>query len=98
MSTKHAHFLGICGYAVSGAALLAKEMGMRVTGSDDFAYPPTTDILTNAGIEWVDGSAADNLSRYGIPDEIIVGNQTRQNNPEWLAARDRGLPSIQPAG
>lgn len=88
----HVHFLGICGYAVSGAALVAREQGWRVSGSDDQAYPPTTDILTAAGVDWVDGSDAANLERWGVPDLVVVGNQTRAGNPEWLAARDRGLP------
>jgi UDP-N-acetylmuramate--L-alanine ligase len=88
----HVHFLGICGYAVSGAALVAREQGWRVSGSDDQAYPPTTDMLTAAGVDWVDGSDAANLERWGVPDLVVVGNQTRATNPEWLAARDRGLP------
>ncbi len=88
----HVHFLGICGYAVSGAALVAREQGWSVTGSDDEAYPPTTDLLTVAGIAWVDGSDPANLDRWGVPDLVVVGNQTRQTNPEWLAVRDRGLP------
>ena len=88
----HVHFLGICGYAVSGAALVARQQGWRVSGSDDAAYPPTTDILTAAGVDWVDGSHPENLDRWGTPDLVVVGNQTRVNNPEWLAARDRGLP------
>ena len=92
--TGHVHFLGICGYAVSGAALVAREQGWRVSGSDDEAYPPTTDILTAAGIEWVDGSDAANLDRWGVPDLVVVGNQTRPANPEWLSARDRGLPLL----
>ena len=49
--TFHVHILGICGYATSGAALLARERGDTVTGSDDFAYPPVTDVITAAGIE-----------------------------------------------
>ena len=91
--TGHVHFLGICGYAVSGAALVAREQGWRVSGSDDEAYSPTTDILTAAGIDWVDGSDPANLDRWGVPDLVVVGNQTRMTNPEWLAARDRGLPT-----
>jgi UDP-N-acetylmuramate--L-alanine ligase len=90
--TGHVHFLGICGYAVSGAALVARQQGWRVSGSDDNAYPPTTDILTAAGVDWVDGSDPANLDRWGVPDLVVVGNQTRMTNPEWLAARDRGLP------
>ncbi len=92
--TEHVHFLGICGYAVSGAALLAREQGWRVSGSDDQAYPPTTEILTAAGVDWVDGSDPANLERWGVPDLVVVGNQTRVTNPEWLAAKERGLPTL----
>ncbi len=87
----HAHFLGICGYAVSGLALIAKERGFQVSGSDEDAYPPTTDLITAAGIPWRDGHHPDNLRRWGLPDVVIQGNQVRIDNPEALAARDLGL-------
>jgi len=89
---RHVHFLGICGYAVSGAALLAKQLGYAVSGSDEFAYPPTTDTLTKAGIPWVNQHDAANLDRFGVPDLVVVGNQVRPGNPEWSAAQQRGLP------
>src|SRR5437870_5049274 len=81
------HFIGICGYAVSGLALVAKQLGNEVTGSDEDAYPPTTDILTQAGIKWVDGHVAGNVTRWGKPDLVVQGNQVRDGNPETEAAR-----------
>ena len=81
------HFIGICGYAVSGLALVAKQLGNEVTGSDEDAYPPTTDMLTQAGIKWVDGHAAGNVMRWGKPDLVVQGNQVRDGNPETEAAR-----------
>lgn len=92
--SRHMHFLGICGYTVSGAALLAKAMGHTVTGSDDGCYPPTTDILTAAGVPWVDGSDPANLTRWGMPDVVVVGNDTRPHNTEWLEVRRLGLPML----
>jgi UDP-N-acetylmuramate--L-alanine ligase len=89
---RHVHFLGICGYAVSGAALLARQLGYAVTGSDEDAYPPTTDILTAAGISWTNAHAAENLARWGIPDLVVVGNQVRAGNVEWEEASRRALP------
>ena len=90
---KHVHFLGICGYAVSGAALVAKQLGYLVTGSDEDAYPPTTDTLTAAGIEWVNHHAAVNLELGGsAPALVVVGNQVRPGNVEWDEAVRRGLP------
>ena len=86
------HFLGICGYATCGAAMLALEAGDTVTGSDDFAYPPMSDVVTDAGIRWENHSDPANIDRWGVPDLVVVGNQTRPANPEWLAVQARGLP------
>jgi len=90
--TRHVHFLGICGYATSGAALLACRLGDRVTGSDDFAYPPVSDIVSAAGIEWENRSDPANLDRWGVPDLVVVGNQTRPANPEFVVVQQRGIP------
>ncbi|MBV9100870.1 MAG: hypothetical protein JO198_07485 [Candidatus Dormibacteraeota bacterium] len=92
--TRHVHILGICGYATSGAALLALQRGDRVTGSDDFAYPPVTDVISDAGIRWENHSDPENLERWGRPDLIVVGNQTRPQNAELAAARDAGLTIV----
>jgi UDP-N-acetylmuramate: L-alanyl-gamma-D-glutamyl-meso-diaminopimelate ligase len=90
--TRHVHFLGICGYAVSGAALLAREMGYIVTGSDEDAYPPTTDILDRARIPWMNSHSAENLVQHGRPHLVVVGNQVREGNPEWEAAVRFNIP------
>jgi UDP-N-acetylmuramate--L-alanine ligase len=91
--TRHVHFLGICGYAVSGAALLAQQLGHTVTGSDEFAYPPVSDTITEAGIRWENHHDPGNLTRWGRPDLVVVGNQVRQHNAEWAAAREMGIPT-----
>ena len=36
----HIHILGICGTFMGSLAVLAKELGHRVTGSDANVYPP----------------------------------------------------------
>jgi len=92
--SRHVHVLGICGYATSGLAMLAGEMGDRVTGSDDHAYPPLSDVVTGAGIPWAPQSEASNLDRWGVPDLVVVGNQTRADNPELLAVRERGIAAL----
>jgi UDP-N-acetylmuramate: L-alanyl-gamma-D-glutamyl-meso-diaminopimelate ligase len=90
----HVHVLGICGYATFGAAGLALERGDRVTGSDDHAYPPMSDAVTAAGIEWENRSDPANLDRWGVPDLVVVGNQTRPANLELEAVRLRGIPCV----
>ena len=46
----HIHILGICGTFMSGVAVLAKEQGHTVTGSDKNVYPPMSTTLKDAGI------------------------------------------------
>ncbi len=90
----HVHVLGICGYATFGAASLALSRGDRVTGSDDHAYPPMSDAVSAAGIEWANQSDPANLDLWGVPDLVVVGNQTRPANLELEAVRRRGIPCV----
>ena len=46
----HIHILGICGTFMGGIALLAKQAGHKVTGSDDNVYPPMSTQLEQQGI------------------------------------------------
>lgn len=91
---EHVHFLGICGYAVHGAALLAKERGYTVSGSDAFAYPPISTVITEAGIPWVNAYAASNVEMFGHPDLVVVGNNVRPGNVEWEAVQQAGIPTV----
>jgi UDP-N-acetylmuramate: L-alanyl-gamma-D-glutamyl-meso-diaminopimelate ligase len=91
------HFIGICGSAVSGLALVAKQLGHEVTGSDEDAYPPATELLTQAGIRWVDKYAAAHVTRWGKPDLVVQGNNVREGNPETEAARKLQLRIVSEA-
>jgi UDP-N-acetylmuramate:L-alanyl-gamma-D-glutamyl-meso-diaminopimelate ligase len=93
----HLHFLGICGYAVSGLALCCLELGYRVTGADEDAYPPTTETLSQAGIQFSNHHEAANLERWGTPQLVVLGNQVQAGNLELQAAEDRGLPLLSEA-
>ncbi|WP_255210569.1 Mur ligase domain-containing protein [Methylogaea oryzae] len=37
---KHIHILGVCGTFMGGLAVLAQQLGYRVSGSDQNVYPP----------------------------------------------------------
>lgn len=91
------HFIGVCGYAVSGLARVSKELGHEVTGSDQDAYPPTTDLLDQAGIPWADGHRAENILRWGRPDLVVQANDPRPGNPESEEARRLGIPMVSEA-
>jgi UDP-N-acetylmuramate: L-alanyl-gamma-D-glutamyl-meso-diaminopimelate ligase len=93
----HLHFLGICGYAVSGLALACRELGYEVTGADEDSYPPTTTILSQAGVRFASSHDPANLSRWGWPDLVVLGNQVQPGNSELEAARSAGLPLLSEA-
>ena len=46
----HIHILGICGTFMGGLALLARELGHTVSGSDVNVYPPMSTQLEEQGI------------------------------------------------
>ena len=79
------YFMGICGTAMGNAALLVREQGHEVCGSDTGVYPPMSDVLADAGIEVFDGYDADRLAKLQ-PDRVIVGNVISRGNVEveWL--------------
>ena len=44
------HIIGICGTFMGSLALLARELGHEVSGSDANVYPPMSTQLAEAGI------------------------------------------------
>ena len=57
----HVHILGICGTFMGSLAIIAKQLGHRVSGSDANVYPPMSTQLQDAGIELLEGYAAEHL-------------------------------------
>lgn len=68
----HIHFLGICGTFMGSLALIARDLGHTVTGSDTAIYPPMSTQLANAGVEIWEGYKSEHLQP--APDLIVVGN------------------------
>ena len=56
------HIIGICGTFMGSLALLARELGHEVSGSDANVYPPMSTQLAEAGITLMEGYQAANLS------------------------------------
>lgn len=74
----HIHILGICGTFMGSLAIIAKQLGHEVSGSDINVYPPMSTQLEMAGIELKTGYSVDHL--YPMPDQIIVGNVMTRGN------------------
>jgi UDP-N-acetylmuramate: L-alanyl-gamma-D-glutamyl-meso-diaminopimelate ligase len=88
----HIHILGICGTFMGGLALLARELGLQVSGSDANVYPPMSDQLAAAGIELQEGYLAEHLQP--APDLVVMGNAMTRGNPAVEYVLNQGLPYI----
>lgn len=86
----HIHILGICGTFMGSLAVLAKQLGYRVTGADQHVYPPMSTQLAAAGIELIEGYDISQLDLN--PDLIVVGNVISRGNPVMEAVLNRMIP------
>lgn len=91
MQSKKAYFIGICGKGMSATALLLKELGWEVSGSDDGFYPPVSTYLTEHKIPFIKGYAKNNIP--GDADLIVIGKNAKlvpETNEEVQAAFESG--------
>ena len=88
----HIHILGICGTFMGGLAILARQSGHTVTGSDQNVYPPMSTQLEQHGISLCSGYRPENLNP--TPDLVVVGNAVSRGNTEVEAVLNRGLPYL----
>ena len=86
------HILGICGTFMGGVALLARELGYQVSGSDANVYPPMSTMLRNAGIDIVDGYSSEHLNP--APDLVVIGNALSRGNAAVEYVLNEGIPYI----
>lgn len=86
----HIHILGICGTFMGGIALIAKNLGHKVTGSDFNVYPPMSTMLLDNGIEIINNYNEEQLNQG--QDLIIVGNAMSRGNPCVEYMLDNDLP------
>jgi len=88
--TKHIHFVGIGGIGMSGIAELLVNLGYRVSGSD-LGQSHITENLARQGCtiyvghqrQWMRGA-----------DVVVTSSAISNDNPEVLAAREKGVPVI----
>ena len=84
------HILGICGTFMGGIALLARELGFEVSGSDQNVYPPMSTQLAKAGITLTEGF--DPAHQFEpAPDVVVIGNALSRGNAAVEFVLERGL-------
>jgi UDP-N-acetylmuramate: L-alanyl-gamma-D-glutamyl-meso-diaminopimelate ligase len=85
----HIHILGICGTFMGGIALLAREQGIEVTGSDANVYPPMSTQLAAQGIGLDEGYDPAHLEP--VPDCVVIGNALSRGNPAVEHLLNQGM-------
>jgi len=85
-SERSLHFVGIGGAGMSGLALVAAELGARVTGSDQTESSYTRRLRAH-GIEPAVGHDAAHLP---LGAEVVISTAIPETNPELAAARAAG--------
>jgi UDP-N-acetylmuramate: L-alanyl-gamma-D-glutamyl-meso-diaminopimelate ligase len=88
--SKHIHLSGICGTAMASLAGLLQLQGYRITGSDNAAYPPMSDLLHDLGIPVYQPYDEENLDP--APDLVVIGNALSRGNPEVERVLDDRIP------
>lgn len=87
---KTIHMVGIGGSGMNGIAEVLLNLGYEVSGSD-LADGPVTRRLASLGAAIAVGHRAENL---GGADVLVKSTAVNADNPEVLAARERGVPVI----
>lgn len=92
---KSAHFIGIGGVGMSATAMLLRDVGVNVTGSDEAIYPPISDVLAREKLVVHTPYAPGNIPANAAC--IIIGKNARlvpETNAEVAEAFARGAPIL----
>ena len=87
---KRVHFVGIGGAGMSGIAEVLVTLGYGVSGSD-LAESAVTRRLARLGATIAIGHAGTNVAGA---DAVVVSTAVAADNPEVVAARERGVPVV----
>jgi len=85
------HILGVAGTFMAGIAVLAKQNGHVVSGSDMQVYPPMSTQLAMQGIELHEGYDSSAIKNVDI---VIVGNVIKRGNPAMEYILENNIPYI----
>jgi len=91
-SDKWVHIIGIAGVTTSSIALMFRDMGWKVTGSDEDIYSPVKNILDENNIKYFLEFSFKNLCQnYKKPDLVILGSSKSAQNKEYLFAKKQRI-------
>lgn len=85
------HFIGIGGISMSGLAEVLMEEGFRVTGSDAHKSELTEHLEAKGAMVFY-GQCASNIQDG--TDVVVYTAAVHEDNPEFMAAKEKGLPML----
>ncbi len=88
---KKLHFVGIGGSGMCPMAEILHHKGYQLTGSD-MNESDTLERIRGYGIPVAMGHRAENI---GDAEAVIYTAACKQDNPELVAARERGIPTLE---
>jgi len=89
---KKVHLIGICGKGMSGLALLLRQKGYEITGSDEGFYDPIASLLKKNGIKFTPFYSPLNIPKEA--DFIVIGKHAKlipEENKEVQTAFESGI-------
>ena len=92
LAGRRLHFVGVGGAGMSGLALVARELGAEVTGSDR-AESPYLAAVRAAGVQVSIGHDAAHVPD-GDDVELVYSTAVPEDNPERATAARRGLRQL----
>tara|TARA_Y100001970_G_scaffold288745_1_gene416882 strand:- start:459 stop:1856 length:1398 start_codon:yes stop_codon:yes gene_type:complete len=82
------HFVGIGGIGMSGLALIMKDLGFNIKGSDQ-QISKNIERLKKSKIKVLIGHKKTNLLNATM---VVVSSAIKKNNPEYLLAKKKKIP------
>ena len=86
--TELIHFVGIGGIGMSGLALIMKELGFKIQGSD-ISFNKNIERLKKNKIKVFIGHKKQHIKKSTI---LVISSAIRKNNLEYLEAKKKKLP------
>jgi UDP-N-acetylmuramate--alanine ligase len=90
LHVKNVHFVGVGGIGMSGIAEVLCDLGFSVSGSD-LRKSKNTDRLEKMGARISEGHDESNV---GDAQVVVYSSAVKNDNPELVLARQKGIPVI----
>ena len=90
-NVKRIHFIGVGGIGMSGIAEVLANLGFDVSGSDMRRSNNTDRLEELYGIRIYEGHQAENV---GDAQVVVYSSAVRDDNPEVVEAKKKGIPVI----